>query len=248
MTTTQTARARHNQPTTRSALQDGPDDAPSDLETRIYRTVFDSIIEQRLTPGTKLPESALCELFGAGRSVVRRALQRLAHDHMVELRPNKGAIVATPTQEETRHIFEARRALEAAIVQLATQNAKPAAFERLRSQLQREHDAMHKVDQSSWARLASAFHLQIASLANNPILEGYLNEIVSRCSLIVALYQPWGNASCEHDEHASIVACMERGDAAGAIALMDHHLRELEQNISLAKSPPEPSLKDRLGL
>lgn len=232
----------------KAAHEPGANAAPSDLETRIYKTVFDSIMDQRLTPGTKLPESALCELFGAGRSVVRRALQHLAHDHMVDLRPNRGAIVATPTPEETRQIFEARRALEAAIVRLATQNARPADFERLRDQLQREHASMHKVDQPSWVRLASAFHLQLASLANNTILEGYLKEIVSRCSLIVALYEPWGNASCEHDEHANIVACMERGDAARAIALMEQHLQELEQNICLAKSQPAPSLKDRLGL
>lgn len=222
--------------------------ATTDLETRIYRTVFDSIMDQRLPPGAKLPESALCELFGAGRSVVRRALQRLAHDHMVELRPNRGAVVATPTPEETRQIFEARRALEAAIVRLATRNAQSADFTRLREHLGREHKAMHKVDQPSWVRLASAFHLQLAALAGNAIIEGYLKEIVSRCSLIVALYEPWGNASCEHDEHASIVACMERGDADGAIVLMERHLLELEQNICLAKSHPAPSLRERLGL
>ena len=233
---------------TKAAQDKEASSGPANLETRIYRTVFDSIMNQRLTPGTKLPESALCELFGAGRSVVRRALQRLAHDHMVDLRPNRGAIVSTPTPEEMRQIFEARRALEAAIVRLATQNAQPADFERLREQLGREHASMHKVDQTSWVRLASAFHLELASLANNPILEGYLKEIVSRCSLIVALYEPWGNASCEHDEHANIVECMERGDSAGAIQLMEHHLIELEQNIRLAKSQPEPSLKDRLGL
>ena len=83
---------------------------------RIYRAVFDSVMSQRLTPGTKLPEASLCELFGVSRSVVRKVLQRLAHDHIVQLRPNRGAIVAVPTPEETRQIFEARRALEAAIV------------------------------------------------------------------------------------------------------------------------------------
>ena len=53
-------------------------------------------------------------------------LQRLAHDRIVELRPNKGAVVASPTPEETRQIFEARRALEAAIMRLAVHNATAA--------------------------------------------------------------------------------------------------------------------------
>lgn len=39
--------------------------------------------------------------------------------------------------------------------------------------------------------------------------------------------QPPGNAACEHDEHDEhdcIVDCMARGDANGAMALMDPHL------------------------
>ena len=242
-TSTKAKRPRAKTPALESA-----NDETRAIEAHIYKTVFDSIMNQRLTPGTKLPESALCELFGVSRSIVRRVLQKLAHDHMVDLRLNRGAIVATPSPEETRQIFEARRALESAIVRLATSNATSADFADLRAQLQAEHAAMHGADQPSWARLASAFHLRLGQLARNPILAGYLNEIVSRCSLIVALYQPWGNASCEHDEHAQIVACMERGDADGASALMEEHLLELERNICLRQNAPEPSLKQRLGL
>jgi len=219
-----------------------------DVETRIYRAVFDSVMSQRLTPGTKLPEAALCELFGVSRSVVRKVLQRLAHDHIVQLRPNRGAIVAVPTPEETRQIFEARRALEAALVTLAAENATTADLAALRRQLQQEHEAMHRYDQPSWARLASTFHLRLAALARNAILERYLVEILSRCSLIVALYEPPGNAACEHDEHERIVDCIERGDAAGAVKLMDEHLRELERHINLQRDNPKDSLARLLGL
>lgn len=218
------------------------------LDARIYRKIFDSVMSQRLPPGTKLPESALCDLFGVSRSVVRRVLQRLAHDRIVELRPNRGAIIATPTPEETRQIFEARRILEAGLVRIATANATSRDFAALRAQLHEEHEAMHRFDQPSWARLASSFHLRIAALARNEILETYLKEIVSRCSLIVALYEPWGNASCEHDEHEAIVDRMEARDAEGAIELMHAHLITLERNITLKLQSPEPSLGERLGI
>ncbi len=243
----------------RSAVAD--DDAPlrpsgalssvddsDDIESRIYRAVFESVMNQRLTPGTKLPEGSLCDLFGASRSVVRKVLQRLAHDHIVQLRPNRGAIIAMPSPEETRQIFEARRGLEAIIVNLATRNAKPADIAQLRQQLKAEHEAMHRFDQPAWARLASSFHLRMAALSGNPILERYLVEMVSRCSLIVALYEPPGNASCEHDEHERIVDCMARGDAAGAVQLMDEHLRQLERNVSVKRAEPERTLAHLLGM
>lgn len=223
-------------------------DEGDDIEARIYRAVFESVMNQRLTPGTKLPEAQLCELFGASRATVRKVLQRLAHDHIVQLRPNRGAIIAMPSPEETRQIFEARRGLEAIIVNLATHNAKATDIAGLRQQLKAEHDAMHRFDQPAWARLASSFHLRLAALSGNPILERYLVEMVSRCSLIVALYEPPGNASCEHDEHERIVDCMAKGDAAGAVQLMDEHLRELERNVSLKRAASEPTLADLLGM
>jgi DNA-binding GntR family transcriptional regulator len=219
-----------------------------DAETRIYRSVFDSVMTQRLKPGTKLPEAALCTLFGVSRALVRKVLQRLAHDHIVQLRPNRGAIVAVPTPEETRQIFEARRALEAAIVTLVVERATAADLATLRQQLQAEHEAVHRSDQPAWARLASAFHLRLAELADNPILQRYLVEIVSRCSLIVALHEAPGHAECEHDEHGRIVDCIEQGDAAAAVRLMDEHLRELERHLTLQAAQPEPGLAQLLGL
>lgn len=228
------------------AMADAADDGS--VESRIYRTVFDSIMDQRLTPGTKLPEATLCELFGTTRATVRLALQRLAHDHVVQLRPNRGAIVAVPTPEETRDIFEARRGLEDTLVRLAAQRVTPENIAALRQQLKAEHEAMHRFNQPAWARLASSFHLKIGELARNPILYRYLVEMVSRCSLIVALYQPPGNAACEHDEHDQIVDCLERGDADGAAQLMSRHLEELEHHVGLSAPSADHGLKAMLGL
>ena len=220
----------------------------NDVETRIYNTVFESVMTQRLTPGTKLPESALCELFGVRRTTVRKVLQTLAHDHIVELRANKGATVAAPTPEETRSIFEARRAMEATIVRLATARSTPEDLAMLRQQLEQEHAAMHHFSQPAWARLASAFHLRLAQLARNPVLQRYLMELISRCSLIVALYEPPGKAACEHDEHAQVVDLMERGDAEGAVRVMEAHLQALEQSIELQRQQPQNTLARMLGM
>jgi len=218
------------------------------VEARIYRAVFDSVMCQRLKPGTKLPENSLCELFGTSRSVVRKVLQHLAHDHIVELRPNRGAIIAIPTPEETRQIFEARRGLESVIVRLAAANATKTDLAGLRKQLRQEHDSIHRVQQPAWARLASSFHLRLATLAHNPILERFVVELVSRSSLIVALHEAPGNASCEHDEHELIVEHVARGDGEGAAALMDSHLAELERHVTVDLSEREESLASLLGI
>ena len=220
----------------------------SDSETHIYHSIFDSVMNQRIAPGTKLPEQALCTLFSANRPTVRKVLQRLAHDRIIDLRPNRGAVVAAPTPEETRQIFEARRLLEATIVPLVAQRITRAEITQLRKQLCDEHAAIHQADQPAWARLASAFHLRLAELSGNSILHRYLHELVSRCSLIVALYQPPGNAACEHDEHARIVDYLEKNEHAKAVRVMNEHLLDLERRICLDKPQAEKSLAQMLGM
>lgn len=220
----------------------------SDTETHIYHSIFDSVMNQRIAPGTKLPEQTLGTLFSASRLTVRKVLQRLAHDHIVDLRPNRGAVVAAPTPEETRQIFEARRLLEATIVPLVAQRITKAEITQLRKQLREEHAAIHRADQPAWARLASAFHLRLAELSGNTILHRYLHELLSRCALIVALYQPPGNAACEHDEHARIVDYLENNEHAKAVRVMNEHLLDLERRICLDKPQAEKNLAQMLGM
>lgn len=218
------------------------------VAAQIHAAIFESVMTHRLLPGTRLPEATLSSLFGVSRTIVRQVLQRLAHEHIVQLRPNRGAIVAQPTPEETRAVFEARRALETAVLPLVARNATKADLASLRRQLAAERDALGRYDQPAWARLASAFHLRLAELAGNSILHQYLAELMPRCSLIVALYERPGNAPCEHDEHARIVDLIERGDAAGAARVMSEHLEVLEQRISVAHAQPTKNLASMLGL
>src|SRR6201995_1596264 len=93
-------------------------------DARIYRSIFEGVLSRRLTPGTKLPETELCALFGESSADVRLAIEKLAYDGIVVLRPNKGAVIAQPTREETRMIFEARRAVERSLVELAAGRAR----------------------------------------------------------------------------------------------------------------------------
>jgi Transcriptional regulators len=243
------ARPARGRPKVRpDAMRQAADAPAQDMETRIYAAVVESVMSQRLKPGTKLPEAALCELFGVGRSLVQKVLRRLAHDHVVELRPNRGAMVAMPSRAEIGELFETRRALEAAILPLVAERATKSDYASLRRLLRTERRAMHSHDQTQWARLASAFHQRLGELSRNAMLQRYLNEVISRCSLIVAIFQPPGNATCEHEEHARVVDCLERGRVADAIAEMDAHLKALEQHIQLVQPPTGQSLAGMLGL
>src|SRR5579864_8249381 len=69
------------------------------------------IQEGLCSPGEWLREARLCEEFGVGRSIVRRALGELADDGLVILEPNRGASVSVTTLQEVFDLYELRAGL-----------------------------------------------------------------------------------------------------------------------------------------
>src|SRR3990167_1344156 len=61
---------------------------------RIHSAVRAAILDRRLQPGARLPEDELASIYGVSRTIVRSALQALAHDRVVTIEPNRGAQVA----------------------------------------------------------------------------------------------------------------------------------------------------------
>jgi DNA-binding GntR family transcriptional regulator len=217
------------------------------VDMRIYKAVVNAVMSHRLPPGTHLGESDFCELYKVSRTTVRKALQRLAHDHIVELRPNRGAVVASPTPDEAREIFAARRAIEREIVPLAVRNATPASLQRIHEAMAEEDAARRSGDRANWIRLGGEFHLLLAQLAGNQVLLRFMTELVPRCSLIIALYESPVAAMCENSEHQDLATLIEQGKAKEAIHLIEHHLLEIEGRLRLGVTSRKVKLADALA-
>ncbi|MET0319782.1 MAG: GntR family transcriptional regulator [Duganella sp.] len=217
------------------------------IDMRIYKAVVNAVMSHRLPPGTHLGEADFCELYQVSRTTVRKALQRLAHDRIIELRPNRGAVIASPTPQEARDIFAARRALEREIVPLVIRHATPASLQQIRAALAAEDAARRSGDRAGWIRLGGEFHLLLAELAGNHVLQRFMHELVSRCSLIIALYETPGSAMCENDEHQDLATLIEQGKAREAIHLIEHHLLELEARLHLSDQDRKVNLAEALS-
>lgn len=189
----------------------------------VYDSLRQAIIEQALKPGVKLPEDSIGETFSVSRTTVRNALVRLDAEGLVDLQPNRGASVAVPTIEEAHDIFEMRQCLEREVIErLCKMDAKPI-LKALKGHLAEEKKYLD-VDTTRSIRLAGEFHILLAELTGSRILANYVNEIVSRCSLILARFAQAHSAKCGVDEHSEIIAAIEAGDADRAAAQMHQHL------------------------
>jgi DNA-binding GntR family transcriptional regulator len=202
-------------------------------DDRVYAHIFEAILEQRLAPGTKLSEEALGEIFDVSRTIIRRALSRLGHEGVVLLRPNRGAVVASPSVEDARQVFLARRLVERAITELAVQHAGAEELAELRQMVNDERDSFARGDRGAGIRLSGEFHLKLAEAARNTPLISFQRSLVSQTSLIIAQYESGNRSHCSYDEHTQLIDAIEARDAVLAVELMMHHMDHIDDKLNL---------------
>jgi DNA-binding GntR family transcriptional regulator len=205
-------------------------------DERIHSAIYAAIINLQLRPATPLQEDALAGAFGVSRTIIRKVLQRLAHEKLVVITPNKGARVARPTTDEGRQVFEARHTIESELVRKVARNRDEPGLDRLRGIVAEEMKAQLSNDKRRRVQLSGDFHCALAELAGNEVLAGFVQELVSRTSLIIALYEVPGAVPCSCDEHSRIIDALAAGDEAAAIGLMTDHLRHIESQVDLSQS------------
>lgn len=203
----------------------------------VYQSLRRAIIEQALAPATRLPEDTVGDQFGVSRTVVRLALGRLQGEGLVEVKPNRGAFVAKPSLEEAQATFEVRHCLEREVIRKLIERITVNGLDALETHVKQEH-RVQRQDSPRSIRLAGEFHIVLAELTGNDVLARYVSEVVSRCSLILALYGRPHSSECAVDEHRQIIQALRDGDAATAMAIMDAHLGAVAARAQLSEAQP----------
>ena len=199
-----------------------------------------AIHEHRLAPGTKLVEDEVGEVYGVSRTVVRAALQRLAHDRLVTIHRNRGASVSQPSIREAREVFEARALLEPRTARSAAARITAADLRRLAAHIEDEHAALAAGDAGRALRLSGLFHIEIARIADQDTIFGFVTQLVARSSLIIALYWRRRTALCESHAHHALMAALRDQDGARAEEVMKGHLLDLLSSLDLRPPPDGP--------
>ncbi|HUN92601.1 MAG TPA: GntR family transcriptional regulator [Burkholderiaceae bacterium] len=201
----------------------------------IYERIYAAIGERRLLPGTKLSEEKLARAFHASRTRIREVLMRLSQELIVELRPNRGAYVARPSQEDLRDVFAVRRALERAIAVELAERYSGHPLDAMRDHLDAEARARSVGDRQALARLTGEFHVRLAGTTGNRLYSDSVRRLVALTGLVIAQYDAAASSACPEHEHGDIVVAIESGDAQRAEQLMLTHLRHVETGI---RPPP----------
>ena len=197
-----------------------------------------AIVEHRLHPGTKLAEQKLADHFGVSRTLIRQALFQLVQKRLIRMEPARGAFVATPSSDEARQVFAVRRMMEVEMTRSFVRNVTPAQIKALKEHVAEEKAAVLRGDVAGRTDLLGDFHVRMAELMGNDVLAQILGELISRCALITLMYQSSNAAEHSAEEHAEILKAIAAKDEDLAVKLMDEHLRNVEEGLTLDRKVP----------
>lgn len=211
------------------------------ISDKLREKIEEQIATGELPPGCALEEASLVERFGVSRTPVREALIQLASDGLIEIRPRRGAVVASIGPARLIEMFELMAELEAMCGRLAARRMTDAE----RAALQVAHEACESAraanDTDSYFYCNEQFHAAIYAGSHNQFL-------MEQATLLHRRLRPYrrmqlrvrNRMGVSFKEHASIVKLITNADAeATAAALREHVLVQGERFGDLLASMSE---------
>ncbi|MBU1210007.1 MAG: GntR family transcriptional regulator [Alphaproteobacteria bacterium] len=178
-----------------------------------------------LSPGTRLEEVALAGRFGVSRTPIREALRLLSASGLVELRPRRGAVVASLSLDRLLEMFEVMAEMEATCARFAARRMTDAE----RALLKRQHIICGRAgasgDSDTYYEENARYHALISQGAHN----GFLSDDIQRLRRRLQPYRRLqlrvgGRIEASFAEHTGITDAIVAGDADTAAEAMRQHV------------------------
>ncbi len=183
------------------------------------------IVEGQLAPGAKLNERELAQALNVSRTPLREAIKMLAAEGLVELLPNRGAVVAQMSEQDVIDTFEVIAGLEGQSGELAAQRISEAELAEIRALHFEMMAAWTRRDLPTYYRINAQIHTLINAAARNPVLAQTWRNVNARLQALRFRSNfdeaKWKRAVKEHERMVELLAAR---DAAGLRALLIAHL------------------------
>ena len=183
------------------------------------------VVEGLHAPGDKLNERELSALLQVSRTPLREAIRMLAAEGLVELLPNRGAVVALLSAQDVADTFELIAALEGQSGELAAQRISAAALAEVQALHYEMLAAFTRRDLPAYYRLNALIHQHITDAAGNRVLSQTWANINARLQAL-RFRSNFDGAKWQRamDEHSRMIELLAARDADGLRRLMVTHL------------------------
>ena len=213
-----------SEPITRSTLHD-------ELVERLRVLILDGELE----PDTRVPERELCERYGVSRTPLREALKVLASEGLLELLPNRGAIVSRLTFDVVDEMFPVIGALEALAGELACARITEEEIAEIRAMHYQMVLHQKRGERLAYFQLNQRIHEAIMEAAHNPTLVRQYRSLAGRIrrARYIANMSPerWQQAV---DEHEEMLDALTARDGPRLAEILRRHLQNKCETVKKA--------------
>lgn len=185
-----------------------------------------AIMSGELAPGQRLVEREICASLNISRNTLRESYRQLEAEGFLEIRPHKGPVVASMTDDQARQVYEAREAIECFAIRLFTERASDDAVAALRETAHGLGLAVESGDVGDVDTWKTRFYEQVFAGAGNEYLLEQVRLLYSRLARlrVQSLSYPGRieQSAAEIREVTSAIASRRGDDAA---AMWRDHIR-----------------------
>lgn len=199
----------------------------------IVRSVLTDIFHGRFRAGERLVTEVLANRFGVSHTPIREALIELRGIGVVDLLPNRGAVVRKLTAQNIREVCQVRRVLECEAARGAARRVDRNAVAALAADIRRL--AASPADSNAVTRaqeLDNALHDLIRESCGNAFLAAELTRLKTLFRTfrdvtwdIELARSDFHRIAVEATEHLAITEALQVGDARAAQRAMARHIR-----------------------
>lgn len=140
------------------------------LAERVYERLRNAILIGEISAGERISERDIARQMGTSTSPIKRALNQLQMEGLVEIKPRKGTFVTNYTETELSDVAEIRAALEGLAARFAARYATEDEIEVLRGQILIMKELTDKKKISELAEANTRFHQMIRDFGRNSFI------------------------------------------------------------------------------
>jgi DNA-binding GntR family transcriptional regulator len=206
------------------------DTASPSLSDLVFDRISSAIVMGHLDFGEPLSEGELAKALGVGKAPVRSAITELKQRKLVDIVPQSGTYVVSPSADDVRALCRFRFALEALAVQAAMADAREALLADLKGIVSGMREAFAKGDMPANKRLDSEWHWTFVKHAANR----YLSDAYAEISLLVEAlrYRFMDTATFRNQafaEHQQMLDHLHAGQTVKAVDMLRAHIERTER-------------------
>ena len=201
------------------------------LAQQVFQTLEEDILQGRLKPGEVITELRLSKALGVSRTPIREALQHLEQESLVEIRPNRGAVVLGITRDDLEVIYDMRIRLEGLAASLAAKTADEEQLNAMKEVLDLQEFYVEKNNPDEQEIFDSRFHEMVYEFSGKRILYEVLKNLHRRITRYRRLsVTDMDRARKAITEHREIYEAIRDGNGSLADTLTIRHVENAKRS------------------